>query len=85
MTTMEKMIDAVGYWEASDWGASVMSYEIVDIVKSREELFNGTVVKEVMSKIVRYYAIEHGEEFYFDITLPELYQKYQDLKAHGCA
>lgn len=73
MTKMEKMINEVGYWEASEWGASVMSYDIVSEIKDF-----------VSRKVVRYYAIEHGEEFYFDLTFPELYQKYQDLKAHGC-
>lgn len=74
MSALTPMINKVGYWEASEWGASVTSHELVREARN-----------EVICTIVRYYAIEHGEEFYFDIPLNEVYKKYQDLKKHGCA
>jgi len=67
MTKMKEMINEVGYWEASEWGASVMSYELIE----QECCWN---------PIVRYYAIEHGEKFYFDLELYDVYNRYTELK-----
>ena len=71
---VEKMISTVGYWEASEWGASVTDYDIVEMTKEHTPLYDMT------NKVVRYFAIEHGEEFYFDIPLSEVYQKYLQYK-----
>ena len=67
----EEQISTVGYWEASEWGASITSYELIE----QENVFN---------PIVRYYAIEHGERFYFDIEFHEVFKKFKDLQKHGC-
>ena len=64
---MQTVIDEVGYWEASLWGASVTSYELIET----DNHWNPTV---------RYYAIEHGEEFYFDIPYLEAVAKYKEYQ-----
>ena len=73
MSKTQKAIDTVGYWEASEWGASVTSYEIIQ--RDDESYWN---------PIVRYYAIEHGEEFYFDMPYLEVIDRYEDLQKYGC-
>jgi len=67
MSKMQSIIDEVGYWEASEWGASVISYELIE-------------TENVYNPIVRYYAIEHGEKFYFDLTYFEVINRYEKLK-----
>ena len=84
MSALTPIINKVGYWEASEWGASVISHELVTETKERQSLFNDTVIQTVYVTVVRYYAVEHGEKFYFDIPLNEVYKKYQALKKRGC-
>lgn len=63
IANLEKIINVVGYEEASMWGASMLTYEFV-----------GT--DNPVNPIVRFYAIEHGERFYFDLTLTEVIECY---------
>ena len=67
MPGINEIISEVGYWEASEWGASVMSHETID-------------TDEPMNPIVRYYAIEHGEKFYFDLTLFDVVNRFKEYK-----
>ena len=83
MSALTPIINKVGYWEASEWGASVISHELVTEMKKCRSSFNDTVMTGYVT-LVRYYAVEHGEKFYFDIPLNEVYKKYQALKKRGC-
>ena len=53
----------VGVEEASMWGAYLTDYEYIE------------VDDEPLNPIVRYYAVEHDEAFYFDMRFSEVYQK----------
>ena len=58
----DKAINEIGYYEASGWGANVISWEFIDDNPS--------------NPTVRYYAIEHNEQFYFDLDLATILRKY---------
>ena len=71
MSKMQKVIETVGYWEASEWGASITSSEVI-------------ITDDYWNPTIRYFVIEHGEKFYFDMPYLKVIDQYKDLEKRGC-
>lgn len=61
----DEMLREVGEYEASMWGAYLISFEVLD-----DDLYNPTV---------RFDAIEHGERFYFNLKMKDVAKSYYEL------
>lgn len=62
----DKALVEVGRYEASMWGAYLTEYKMLD-----DSPTNPTI---------RYYAVEHGEKFYFDLKFLEVGEIWSELR-----